>query len=50
LEAINALDRKNAGALRAALQYDPSSDRPSIVLSRDQGLSLLPTFGLRLKF
>jgi hypothetical protein len=49
-EAINALNRKNAGTLRAALQYDPSSDRPSIWLSRDQGLSLLPTFGLRLKF
>jgi hypothetical protein len=49
-EAVNALNRKNAGTLRAALQYDPSSDRPSIWLSRDQGLSLLPTFGLRLKF
>jgi hypothetical protein len=50
VEAINALNHENAGTLRAALQYDPTSDRPSIWLSRDQGLSLLPTFGLRLKF
>jgi hypothetical protein len=50
VEAINALNRENTGTLRAVLQYDPSSDRPSIWFSRDQGLSLLPTFGLRLKF
>ena len=50
LEAINALNRKNAGTLRATLNYDPKGDRPAIVLEREQGLPLLPTFGLRLKF
>jgi hypothetical protein len=50
IEAINALNRDNAGRLRASLQYDASGDRPAIQLERDQGLPLLPTFGLRLKF
>jgi hypothetical protein len=49
-EAINALNRRNAGVLRSALDYDPSSDRPALRFEREQGLPLLPTFGLRLKF
>ena len=50
LEVINALDRDNAGQLTPELRYDPSSDRPSILLSPDAGLPRLPTFGIRVKF
>ena len=50
LEVINALDRDNAGQLTPELRYDPSSDRPSILLTPDAGLPRLPTFGIRVKF
>ena len=49
-EAINALNRNNAGVLRASLEYDAASDRPSIRVDREQALPFLPTFGLRLRF
>jgi hypothetical protein len=49
-EAINALNRDNAGVLRASLQYNPDGPQPTIRLEREQGLPLLPTFGLRFKF
>jgi hypothetical protein len=50
LEVINALNRDNAGQLTPELRYDPSSDRPAILLSPDAGLPRLPTFGIRVKF
>ena len=50
LEVLNALGRKNAGALTAELAYDPSSDRPRIVEKPDQSIPRLPTVGLRWKF
>jgi hypothetical protein len=50
VEAINALNRKNAGAFDPRLDYDPSSDRPRIVEERDQSIPLLPTVGLRVRF
>jgi hypothetical protein len=50
LEAINALNRDNAGQLRTSLQYDPASDRPTLSFVRDEGLPFLPSFGLRLRF
>ena len=34
-EVINLLNRKNAGAFDAQLEYDPTSDRPRIVEERD---------------
>jgi hypothetical protein len=49
-EAINALNRNNAGVLRASLEYNPDAPQPIIRLEREQGLPFLPTFGLRLKF
>jgi hypothetical protein len=49
-EVINLLNRENAGALEAELEYDPDSDRPRIVERRDQGIPLLPTIGLRFNF
>ena len=49
-EAINALNRDNAGSLSAELSYDPASDRPAITLTPDGGLPLLPSFGFRVRF
>jgi len=50
VELINALNRDNAGALRSSLKYDVTSDRPRLDFNRDEGLPLLPSFGLRLHF
>jgi hypothetical protein len=50
LEAINALNRKNAGMLDATLAYDAGSDRPSVVYERRAALPLLPSFGIRCRF
>ena len=50
VEIINALNRQNAGALQPNLEYDPASDRPRVTYSRDAGVPLLPTFGIRLRF
>jgi hypothetical protein len=49
-EIINLLNRQNAGALEAVLEYDPASDRPKIVEQRDQGIPRLPTIGFRFRF
>jgi hypothetical protein len=49
-EAINALKRENAGALSPVLTYDQNSDRPQLTFTRDGGLPLIPSFGLRFKF
>ena len=46
-EVINLLDRNNAGTLDPRLQYDPTSDRPKIVDTPDQGIPRLPTLGIR---
>ena len=50
VEAINALNRENAGAIEPKLEYDPTSDRPRIVETRGQSVPLLPTVGLRFRF
>ncbi|MGE0816696.1 MAG: TonB-dependent receptor plug domain-containing protein [Vicinamibacterales bacterium] len=49
-ELINALGRKNAGALSPELVYDPASDRPAITETRDQAIPRLPTIGVRFRF
>jgi outer membrane receptor for ferrienterochelin and colicin len=49
-EAINALNRDNAGSLSASLLYDPTGDRPKLAFTPDGGLPLLPSFGLRVRF
>jgi hypothetical protein len=49
-EIINLLNRQNAGALEAELEYDPASDRPRIVEQRDQGIPRIPTIGFRFRF
>jgi hypothetical protein len=49
-EVINALNRKNVSALQPQLNYDPSSDRPSISYRSDSGLPLLPSFGFRYRY
>lgn len=49
-EVINALNRKNAGAFDAQLEYDSASDRPRIVEKRDQAIPRLPTIGIRVRF
>src|SRR6185503_14503989 len=50
IEVLNALKRENAGQLSPQLEYDPTSDRPALTSRRQQGLPLLPSFGLRLRF
>ena len=50
LEAINALNRRNAGAIEPRLEYDPTSSRPRIVEKRSESVPLLPTVGLRFRF
>ena len=49
-EVINVLNRENAGALEPRLEYDPTSDQPRIVETRDQSVPLLPTVGIRFRF
>jgi outer membrane receptor protein involved in Fe transport len=49
-EVINLLNRKNAGAFEARLEYDPASTRPQIVEERDQSIPRLPTVGVRFRF
>jgi hypothetical protein len=49
-EVINLLNRKNAGAYEARLEFDPASDRPQIVEERDQSIPRLPTVGVRFRF
>ena len=49
-EVINLLNRENAGALDAQLEYDPAADRPRIVEKRDQSIPRLPTVGIRFRF
>ena len=50
LEVINVLNRQNAGTLDPRLAYDPTSDRPKIVDTPDQGIPRLPTLGIRFRF
>jgi hypothetical protein len=49
-EIINVANRRNAGLLEPNLAYDPTSDRPRVTYSRDAGVPLLPTFGVRYRF
>jgi hypothetical protein len=50
LEAINVMNRRNVGRLEPRLEFDPSSDRPRLEYSREAGVPLLPTFGVRYAF
>jgi hypothetical protein len=50
VEVLNALDRKNISSLQPQLDFDPSSDRPSIAYKSDSGLPRLPSFGVRYRF
>ena len=50
IEIINATNRQNAGSLDPALEFNPDGDTPRLTYTRDQGLPLLPTFGMRFRF
>jgi hypothetical protein len=50
LEVLNALGRKNVSNLQPQLDFDASSDRPSISYKSDSGLPRLPSFGVRYRF
>jgi len=50
LEVINVTNRRNAGTLDPQLEYDPASDRPRLTVTREAGIPLLPTFGIRFRF
>jgi outer membrane receptor for ferrienterochelin and colicin len=49
-EVINALNRDNAGALSAVLDYNPSGTQPTLTFERRGGFPLLPSIGVRLRF
>jgi hypothetical protein len=50
VEVMNLLNRKNASASDTNLEYDPNSDRPRIITKAEDGLPLLPSVGLRVRF
>jgi hypothetical protein len=51
VDVLNLLNRTNTSVLDPFLEFDPSSDRPSIGYGGDgDGLPLLPSFGLRYRF
>lgn len=50
IEVINATNRNNAGSLSPVLEYNPKGDVPTLTYAREQGLPLLPTFGVRFRF
>lgn len=50
LEVLNALNRDNAGALEASLEYNPDGPLPIIVEQPEQALPLVPSFGVRFRF
>jgi hypothetical protein len=50
LDAINVLNRKNAGSIDTTLAYDPTSDRPRPVEDRGGSIPFLPSFGVRFRF
>jgi hypothetical protein len=50
LEVINAMNRRNVGRLEPRLEFDPDSDRPRLEYSKEAGVPLLPTFGIRYAF
>ncbi len=50
LEVINLLNRENAGQLKATLEYDPNSDRPTLTRLSDFSLPRLPSIGVRFRW
>ena len=50
VEMLNALDRKNVTTLQPQLDFDATSDRPTVSTSSDAGLPRLPSFGVRYRF
>jgi hypothetical protein len=50
VEAVNAFNRKNTGGYRTKLEYDPTSDRPTITQSPTGALPIIPSFGCRIVF
>jgi hypothetical protein len=49
-EAINVVNKENANAIAQELRYDPASDRPRITERPAEGLTLVPTIGVRWRF
>lgn len=49
-EALNVLNRKNAGQLTPALEYDPTADRPRLVEEPAGWIPFLPAMGVRFRF
>lgn len=50
VEVLNLLNRQNASSVERVLEYDPDSDRPRVRTRGQDGLPLLPTLGLRVRF
>ncbi len=50
LDAINVLNRDNAGFPSSTLEYDPTSDRPRLVESYAGGIPFLPSLGIHVTF
>jgi hypothetical protein len=50
LDLINVLNRENAGAYEATLEYDPASEQPRLVETPARGIPFLPSVGVRVRF
>ena len=50
LDAINVLNRENAGLLEPRLEHDPDRDRPRVIYERSAGIPFLPSVGVRFRF
>ncbi len=50
VEVINVFNRENTGSYQTSLEYDPSSDKPTIKQEAGGSLPLLPSFGCRIVF
>jgi hypothetical protein len=49
-DVINVLNRKNPGMVERKLEYDPTSDRPKLVMTREGSIPFLPSLGVHLTF
>jgi hypothetical protein len=50
VEVVNMLNKENGNAVAQELQYDRTSDRPTITERPAEGLTLVPTIGVRWRF
>jgi outer membrane receptor for ferrienterochelin and colicin len=50
LDVINVLNRRNPGVIDHKLEYDPESDRPRLIETREGSIPILPSIGIHFWF